>query len=210
MLQTQVNYWNYVENKRHNMAVEEANMLQANSSVEQARAALINAGANVRNADTNAQNALINAANAQVNAQNAETNKYNAETNRDNMIVNRYNAETSRYSAQQSAAIGRQQARASEMSATASYMNANTNRKMMPSQQILNLANAQLSNAKEDLTRQEAITELSKSITAAAEAQYAKEYQILGLVESATKSAKNFSSSVKDLTGVFSPYGFDD
>lgn len=74
MLQTQVNYWNYVETKRHNYATEEANLLQAKAALSQAESA-------ARNADTNAYNALINRENAESNRMNALTNQYNADIN---------------------------------------------------------------------------------------------------------------------------------
>jgi hypothetical protein len=74
MLQTQVNYWNYVETKRHNYATEEANLMQAKAALSQAESA-------ARNADTNAYNALINRENAESNRMNALTNQYNADIN---------------------------------------------------------------------------------------------------------------------------------
>lgn len=76
MLQTQVNYWNLVENKRHNYATEENAAKQAEASLRQAAAAeeqnrigWQNAATNLLNAQTNAKNADTNLFNAQVNAE---------------------------------------------------------------------------------------------------------------------------------------------
>lgn len=101
MLPMQVSYWEYVEQKRHNLATEKANQLQANAAWSQAESAKQNANTNKYNADinrynaeTNRYNADINANNAWTNARNAATNERNAATNERNAAVNEQNAVT--------------------------------------------------------------------------------------------------------------------
>lgn len=74
MLQTQVNYWNLVENKRHNIASEESAAKQAEASLRQAAAA-------EEQTRIGWQNAATNLMNAQTNAKNADTNLFNAQVN---------------------------------------------------------------------------------------------------------------------------------
>lgn len=75
MLQTQVNYWNLQENKRHNYASEEAAMKQAEASMQQAQAAIEQTKIGWANAQSNALNAATNARNADTNLFNAQVNQ---------------------------------------------------------------------------------------------------------------------------------------
>jgi uncharacterized protein (DUF3084 family) len=74
------------ENRRHNIAVEtethRSNVVYEQVALRNATVNERNATVNERNATTNERNAAVNERNAAVNERNAATNEYNAQTNR--------------------------------------------------------------------------------------------------------------------------------
>jgi hypothetical protein len=106
MLQTQVNYWTLMENRRHNLESErqgrenvDINRYQASSGRMQAEASQQTAIANLQNAESNRRNAESNAENARTNRFNAFINQQNAETNARNADINAWNASTNQKNA---------------------------------------------------------------------------------------------------------------
>lgn len=139
-LPVQVQYWEYLEGKRHNLAQEYTANRQAAAAEEQARAATKNAETNYLNYDVNKTNAESNRMqalaaqeNARINAENARINAYNAETNRLNYQVNLQNAE-SNY----------KNALTNERNAETNRYNADTNRYIASYQEVLGYGNLQV------------------------------------------------------------------
>lgn len=113
MLQSQVNYWNLQETKRHNLAMEQvenrkadyqgmsssASVMQAETSRMLVPMEATKAQASMMQAEAAKENVNVNWANAFTNARNADINKMNADTNRINAGTNLFKAETERMSA---------------------------------------------------------------------------------------------------------------
>lgn len=111
MTSNHIAWYNMMETKRHNEALEMQNLgsLQEmrrhnvatetethRSNVVYEQVALRNATVNERNATVNERNAAVNERNATTNERNAAVNERNAATNERNAAINQYNAETSR------------------------------------------------------------------------------------------------------------------
>lgn len=83
MLATQVSYWQNVEAKRHNLAMESLSESEQQISRDRLGIDSLNAQTNRLNAITNQRNAEVNERNADTNAANASVNSVNALTNQD-------------------------------------------------------------------------------------------------------------------------------
>lgn len=142
MLQAQVNYWNLVENSkhnrateaqavkeleettRHNLATEKSQAKQALASLRQAAAATKNANTNLfiarynkdlgyKNLAVNRQNAASNAKQAQAALKNAESNALQASAAWKNALTNAYSASMNARYQQEMAAVSQYQAKIS-------------------------------------------------------------------------------------------------
>lgn len=143
-LPVQIQYWEYLENKRHNINQEVAAARQAAAAEEQAKAATKNAdtnylnyGVNKSNAESNRIIALAQQENARINAENARINAMNAETNRLNYEVNLKNAETN-YS---NYLVNAKNAETNRLNYSVNQQNADTNRYVAEYQEVLGYGN---------------------------------------------------------------------
>lgn len=113
MTSNHIAWFNMMETKRHNEALEMQNLgaLQETrrhnvatesethrSNVVYEQVALRNATVNERNATVNERNATVNERNAATNERNAAVNERNAAVNERNAATNEYNAQTNRMS----------------------------------------------------------------------------------------------------------------
>lgn len=196
MLNTQVNYWTLVENKRHNLAQEEIAMKQAEASLSQAKSAERQASTAERSADIKLFEAYTGQQNADTNRMNAETNKSQAQWNYEiaqgNLAVAERNASTNAVQAQNAA----RQAKVAER-------NVAITEKQSPSVIAKNKADAKLTSAK-------AATESIKTDQAALDLGYSGLEHQYGLekikVENAAKTVSTATSSIKDLSSAITSF----
>lgn len=108
MTSNHIAWYNMMETKRHNEALEMQNLgsLQETrrhnvaTENETHRSNVVYEQVALRNATVNERNATVNERNAAVNERNAAVNERNAATNERNAAVNEYNAQTNRMSVQ--------------------------------------------------------------------------------------------------------------
>lgn len=188
MLQSQVNYWNLQETKRHNLAMEDvenrkadyqgmsssANVMQAETSRMLVPLEAIKAQASMMQAEASKENVQVNWANAFTNARNADINQYNADTNRINAGVNLFKAETERMSAESQIQLN-----ASQMDVNASVIG--------------------LNKSSQDLNYAKGLNEAIKYEKGLIELPYTNANNILNLIGSGAESFKDITSGVGSL-----------
>lgn len=229
-LPVQVQYWEYLEGKRHNLKQEEAAFQQAKAAAEQAAAATRNAetnylnyGVNVTNAESNRISALAQQENARINAENARINAMNAETNRLNYTVNLKNAETN-YS---NYLVNAKNAETNRLNYGVNLHNAETNRYVAEYQEVLgygNLAVAQQNaqtNSMDMLGKQDVYSSQVQSNKASAEKMKAetaytktqadyyptvvKTQTATNIINTAVNAFTGVAKGVSDVKRAFSP-----
>lgn len=209
MLQSQVNYWNLQETKRHNQVMEDIERrrtefqgLTANASVmqaetgrmlvpieaEKAHASTTQAEAAKENVLVNWQNAYTNARNARTNEINASTNAYNAETNRINASTAIFNAETNRMMTE------------SNMSLNASTEKLNESKiSLNTSQEKVNSSVINLNKSTQDLNYAKGMNEAIDFEKGNIQLQYENANNILNLIGTGAGAYRDITSGTGSL-----------
>lgn len=206
MLQSQINYWNLQEQKRHNLLTEQAaneqaaasmisasasrtqaeiakelvpfEKMKAQASKSQADASLLQADAALQNAETNRGNLVVNQRNAATNERNAETNRYNADINAYNAAINQQNANTNAF-------------------------NAETNRIMTESNIVRNQYEniGTIIGAGLDAQRKE--TEEQKTAQEKIHTKYTEASDVVGLLDTGSHTVQNVTGSISNVVNMF-------
>lgn len=108
MTSNHIAWFNMMETKRHNEALEMQNLgslmetkrHNVATETETHRSNVVYESVALRNATVNERNATVNERNATTNERNAAVNERNAATNERNAAVNEYNAQTNRINAE--------------------------------------------------------------------------------------------------------------
>lgn len=163
MTSNHIAWFNMMETKRHNQALEMQNLgsLQENrrhnvatenethrSNVVYEQVAIRNATVNERNATVNERNATVNERNATVNERNAAVNERNAAVNEKNAATNRYNASLRAAELTESITHNRAMEEAKQQELAISSFEAKTEARRVHSQILLNTSNTALNDAK--------------------------------------------------------------
>lgn len=205
MLQSQINYWNLQEQKRHNAATEEAqfqqsqaSLMSANASRTQAeiakelmpfekmkaQATQTQAQASIMQADAALQNAETNRGNLDVNRMNAVTNQRNADINQQNANINQQNADTNMWNAF-----------INQQNANTNAFNAETNRMVGESNIEKNMYDNFGTIVGAGLDYQRTQTEKEVTQQEHQKTPFTTANQVVGLLNSGTQSIRNLTDS---------------
>lgn len=214
MLPTQVSYWTYKEQGRHNLVTEEET--RRHNEVMEAQGwdtnaiSWSNSYINSQNAESNKRQADAALRNAQTNAYNAATNRFSAETGRLQLAINQQSVDndTERVSqGWQELNIKRQQANASTMQAMAAAkqadiaeVNARTRQDEVASAIALRKAQVQSEWYRQNLMTAQTAYQNANANLLQKQAQWYAINQLSNLGSSATQSFSNLASGMQNLS----------